>query len=241
MRGVGGGLGGGAGRRAAGRPADLRVPAPAVLAASRAGRWPRRAGTGRGRRPRRGSGRRSRAGTWPGWRRRWRWTSRSRWARCCRRWRRGGGGSGTESVTGGWRYRVAWVPVPDAGSRGAVRDVAGGGPGRARRDGRRWRAGADARALAAAGAGCGRRSAAVRAGWSWPGRDRLAAGRAATAREAAAGWCRCWRWTRAAAGHPGGAGGPGRDAGAGPGAGRRRGATRRLWVLTRGAVRGRGR
>ena len=83
--------------RPPGRPAHLRLPAAAVLAAGP----PRPLGPAGGGRRRdrgrgRGSGPRSRAGTCsrlaqtlavrgPG----------SGWARCCPRWRRGGGGSGT--------------------------------------------------------------------------------------------------------------------------------------------------
>ena len=133
-------------------------------------------GDGPGPRPRRGSGPRSRAGTWRRSRRRWPSRTGSGWARCCRCWRPGGAASGT-----GRRPRAGGTGSPGcrwpSRARPAVRDVAGGGPGRA---------GGGAGPVVRAGAGVPRRPGG-RGEVSWTGR------RWPTRSPES---CRCWRWMR---------------------------------------------
>ena len=123
-------LGRGPGPRPAGGTAHLRVPAPAVLAASRAPAPPRRGD---------GAAPAAEAQFWAaveggdvaGLAAALAVDEQSGWARCCpalASWRRRERG---ESAVAGWRYRVSWGRCAGRRGGGAVRDVAGGGPGRA--------------------------------------------------------------------------------------------------------------
>ena len=132
----GGGLGRGAGRRAAGGPAHVRVPASAVLAQGRR-RSARPAATAREPRPRRGSGPRWRAATCRTWPQALAVDGRHPFGEvlpALAAWRRAGAGP-----VGDRELAVPdhWAPVTEPDPVGAGRHLAGRDPGRAGQ--RSWR------------------------------------------------------------------------------------------------------